>query len=73
MALRRVGAQDEGTGDEDSSSPDTVFRRDLGRQLGDGGIENKEVVGHRVGAGVAWAEQSKEHLACGIGEKNIVW
>ena len=45
-----------------------VSRRDLRGQLGHGGVEDAHVVGHRVGAGVARTQQSRERLAGGIGE-----
>ena len=52
-ALRRVGAHHEGTNDECCVVAGTVTRRDLCGQLRDGRVEDPEVVGHRIGAGVA--------------------
>ena len=41
---------------------------DLGRQLGDGIVEHDDVVGDRVGAGVARPQQPRECITGAVGE-----
>ena len=67
-ATRRVGAHDEGTTNKALLVTSVVSRRDLRGQLGRRGVEDAHVIGHRVGAGVARAQEPRERLAGSVGE-----
>lgn len=71
VAPGRVGPDDDPAGDEISVVAKTVPGRRLRRQLGDGGVEDLQVVGHGVGPGVARPQEARERLPGGVGHRDL--
>lgn len=67
-AAGRVGPDDDGALHEGGVVTRAMTEGDLGRQLGDGLVEHHDVIGDRVGAGIAGTKHSRERITGAVGE-----